>query len=519
MAIKLVTGEEMKEIDFRTIQENEIPGIELMERAGTKVTDCLLENWNPKKVGIVTGKGNNAGDGLVVARRLREKGIEVALIMLTAGNNLSESGRTNFERLPDDIVILDRHSVEGMEEVFADCDVLVDAILGTGLEGAPRGCFGEAIAAMNALDQTIVAIDIPSGLNSNTGEAEGACIVASETVTIGLPKLGMIQGVGPQVCGRVTVADIGFPANIVESKDLKNHLITLEDVQNGLPERMYDGHKGTFGSLLVLAGSWGMSGAAFLTTACALRSGCGMVYGAFPREVQNVVEGMLVEAVKIPLDGKNHHILSYENWTRLELCLEKATAIAVGPGIGTAEETVRLVDELVCVEKPLVIDADALNCLKEKVLYLTKREAPTVLTPHPGEMARILGRSVKEIQEDRFEAARYLARESQTVVLLKGAYTVIAEPEGRIFVNPTGNAGMAKGGTGDVLTGLIGGLLAQGCSALEAARIGAYVHGMAGDLVRERKGERGMTARDVLEHVAEALLLCEEVDSKDPVVL
>jgi NAD(P)H-hydrate epimerase len=519
MAIKLVTGEEMKAIDLRTIQENGIPGIELMERAGAKVAEHILEKWSPRQVGIVTGKGNNAGDGLVVARLLKEKGVDVVLIMLTAGSNLSESGRTNFERLPDGIVLLDRHSVEGMKEVFSDCDVLVDAILGTGLQGAPKGCFGEAIAAMNALSQEIVAIDIPSGLDSNTGEAEGACIAASETITVGLPKLGMVQGIGPQVCGMVTVVDIGFPKSLVESRDLANHLITLEDVKQGLPDRPYDGHKGTFGSLLVLAGSWGMSGAAYLTTACALRSGCGMVYGAFPKDVQNVVEGMLVEAVKIPLEGKSHHILSYESWVRLEPFLEKATAVAVGPGIGTAEETARLVDELVCMEKPLVIDADALNCLKEKVLYLTKRDAPTVLTPHPGEMARILGRSVQEIQKDRFGAVAYLARESQSVVLLKGAYTVIAEPEGRVFVNPTGNAGMAKGGTGDVLTGLIGGLLAQGSSGLQAALIGAYVHGMAGDLAQERSGERGMTAQDVLGHIAEALHLCEEADWKDEVVL
>ncbi len=519
MAIKLVTGEEMKTIDNRTVHESGISGIELMERAGAKVAEHILEKWNPGKVGIVTGKGNNAGDGLVVARLLREKEVEVVLIMLTAGGNLSESGRANFEKLPADVVLLDRHSVEGMGEVFSDCDVLVDAILGTGLQGAPKGCFGEAIAALNALNQEIVAIDIPSGLNSNTGEAEGACIVASETITIGLPKLGMVQGVGPQVCGMVTVADIGFPKSLAESKDLKNHLITLEDIQKGLPERVYDGHKGTFGSLLVLAGSWGMSGAAYLTTASALRSGCGMVYGAFPKDVQNVVEGMLIEAVKIPLEGKPHQILSYDNWSRLEPFIEKATAIAVGPGIGTAEETARLVDELVCVEKPLVIDADALNCLREKVLYLTKRNAPTVLTPHPGEMARILGKSVQEIQADRFQAAKYLAQESQTVVLLKGAYTVIAEPEGRVFVNPTGNAGMAKGGTGDVLTGLIGGLLAQGCSGLQAAMIGAYVHGMAGDLCQERKGERGMTAQDVLGLLAETLQICEEADWQEEVVL
>jgi NAD(P)H-hydrate epimerase len=454
----------------------------------------------------------------VIARLLKEKGVDVVLIMLTAGGNLSESGRCNFERLPEGIVLLDRHSVEGMEKIFEGCDVLVDAILGTGLEGAARGCFGEAIAAMNALEQDVISVDIPSGLNSSTGEAEGACIVASETITIGLPKQGMIQGVGPQVCGRVVVADIGFPKDLIESRDLAKHLVTLDDVKRGLPIRPYDGHKGFFGSLLVLAGSLGMSGAAYLTTACALRSGCGMVYGAFPRDVQNSIEGMLIESVKVSLSGKGQ-TLSYENWVEIEPWLEKATAIAVGPGIGTSEETVRLVDELVCVEKPLVIDADALNCLKEKVLYLTKRNAPTVLTPHPGEIARILGKSVQEVQDSRFETAKYLAQESQTVVLLKGAYTVIADPEGRLYVNPTGNAGMAKGGSGDVLTGLIGGLLAQGCSGLQAAMIGAYIHGMAGDLAQKRKGERGMTARDVLEHVPEAFQLCEEADWEENVVL
>ena len=505
MAQKLVTVAQMREIDRITIQERGVPALELMERAGRAVADAVVDRFQPRRVGIVTGKGNNAGDGLVVARALSERGIAVRLVMLVQGADLSESARHNFQRLPDNVELLDRPSAGEIETSLRECDVVVDAILGTGISGPVRGPLGEVIAVVNSLGAPVAAIDVPSGLNADTGRVEGAGIIARLTVTIGLPKIGMVVGEGTQFAGEVIVADIGFPEDLTHDPDLKLHLLELEDIRKSLPERPFDGHKGTFGSLLVVAGRLGMDGAAYLTTAAALRSGCGMVYAAFPHEVTGLVGASLVEAVKIPHLGDGGEFLTHRSWDALKPFVERADAIALGPGIGTRPDTAQLVDELIRQDVPMVIDADGLNCLVDKVSRLTGRKAATILTPHPGEMGRLVGKSAEHVQASRVETAAELARGANAVVLLKGAQTVIAEPEGRRFVNPTGNSGMAKGGMGDVLTGLIGGLLAQGCSASSAACVGAYAHGLAGDLARADLGERGMTARDVLQRIPQAL--------------
>ncbi|MFP4580730.1 MAG: NAD(P)H-hydrate dehydratase [Candidatus Sumerlaeia bacterium] len=505
MSKKIVTAEEMRNIDSITIKERGIPGRDLMERAGQAVAEEIMES-EPSMVGIVTGKGNNAGDGLVVARLLAEKGIGVKVIMLTEGSNMSDDGRANFEALPESVEIIDRTKLPQIGEIFKDCDFLVDAILGTGIQGAPKGNLGEAIAAMNHTGIPIVAIDIPSGLNADTGIPAGACIMAEMTVTIGLPKKGLLLGDGAKYCGEIITADIGFPEDLTNSSDISLNLIEMEDAYHALPPRPIDGHKGSFGSLLVIAGKRGMSGAAYLTTATALRSGCGMVYGAFPGDVERVLSQKLVECVKIPL---RDHQLTHECWDTLEPFFEKADAIALGPGIGTDADTARLVDEIACLDIPMVIDADGLNCLAEKVHYLTNRTAPTIITPHPGEMSRIIDKPISEIMENRVEVARELAQGSKITVILKGFRTIVALEDGQVYVNPTGNNGMAKGGSGDVLTGLIGGLLAQGCAEKDAACGGVFLHGLAGDISANELGQRGMTAQDILKNLPKVLQYCE----------
>ena len=510
MAMKLVTTYQMREIDRLTIQERGVSGLELMERAGRCVADAVLRLYEPNSVGIVTGKGNNAGDGLVVARFLSQRGVRVKLLLLTLRDNLSEAGRENFDKLPKEVEIIERERVPEMAQAFAGCRIIIDAILGTGIEGPVRGTFGEAISLMNALGKPIVAIDIPSGLNADTGIAEGACIRATETITMGLSKLGLVLNDGVEMCGNIHVADIGFPEDLTTDPAIKTHLIGIEDASRILPKRPKNGHKGTFGSLMVVAGSHGMSGAAYLTAAAGLRSGTGLVYAVFPERVVDMLSCRLIEAVKVPIvAGKGTH-LTQDAWDALEPYLQKADAVALGPGIGTHKDTARLVDELVCQDLPMVIDADALNCLGEKALCLINRTAPTVLTPHPGEMGRLLGIPTAEVQKDRLGAASNLASEAKAVVLLKGAQTVVAHPDGRLYVNPVSNSGLAKGGSGDVLTGLIGGLLAQGCSALDAACAGAYLHGMAGNQTRSEIGVRGMMAGNVLDRIPFALRKAEE---------
>ena len=507
MPIKLVTAEQMHHIDHAATERG-ITILDLMESAGQAVADDIMENYKPNCVGIVAGKGNNAGDGFVTARLLAEQNVSVKLIHLTLVDDMSDAGAGNFRKLPESVQIFDRLSVPEMPEIFSECEIVVDAILGTGISGPAKGTAGEAIAMVNSLDIPVVAVDIPSGLNADTGIAEGACVFADRTITMGLPKIGMIINDGLDFCGDIIIADIGFPDDLINSPDLNIHLLEHEDAVNAFPPRPRSGHKGTFGSVLVIAGSLGFSGAAYLTTNSALRSGCGMVYTAFPEGVTNLLESQLIEAIKIQVSGEKN-FLSHNAWEDLEPHIQKASAIALGPGLGTDQETARLVDEIVCQSSPMVIDADALNCLAEKIQYLIERNAPTILTPHPGEMSRLLGISIQEVQNDRIESARRLARESSAIVILKGAQSIVATPEGQVFINPTGNSGMAKGGSGDVLTGLLAGFLAQGCSALDAACAGVYLHGLAGDLAREALGERAMIARDILDYLPSALISCE----------
>ena len=506
MSLKLVTNEKMRAIDKTTIQERGVPNLELMERAGQAVAEAVLDHYMPKSVGIVCGKGNNAGDGLVAARLLANDGVEVRVLLLTEGYNLSEAGRANFERLPEAVHQVDRHHVPKMAEVFAECDVILDAILGTGTEGPVRGTCGEAIAVMNSLNIPIVAIDIPSGLTADTGLIDGPCIIADSTVTIGLPKRGLVLGEGSQYAGHLVVANVGFPEDLTRSSELKLHLLEKSDIAAALPPRPFNAHKGTFGSLLIIAGQAGMDGAARLTACAALRSGCGMVYGAFPAEVAQALAGILIETIKIALPGGGGKYLTHDSWDTIAPHLEKCDAIALGPGIGTRHETSRLVDELVCQDIPMVIDADALNCLVTRAVCLAKRSSPAVLTPHPGEMARIIGATTEEVQADRVGVASKFAVDAAAVVVLKGAQTVIAAPDGRVFINPTGNSGLAKGGAGDLLTGLIGGLLAQGCTALDAACAGAYLHGLCADLAIPELTERAMLPSDLLHYLPEAFL-------------
>ncbi|HBF35158.1 TPA: bifunctional ADP-dependent NAD(P)H-hydrate dehydratase/NAD(P)H-hydrate epimerase [Candidatus Sumerlaeota bacterium] len=514
MSLKLVTNEEMRAIDKITIQERGVPNLDLMERAGQAVTKTVVSHYMPQAVAIVCGKGNNAGDGLVAARLLSNEGIEVRVLLLTEGYNLSEAGRANFERLPASVQQIDRQQVPKMPELFAGCDVIIDAILGTGTEGPVRGTCGEAIAIMNSLDIPIVAIDIPSGLNADTGLIDGPCIIADTTVTIGLPKRGLVLGEGSQYAGHLVVADIGFPEDLMRNPEIKLHLLDKSDVAAALPPRSFAAHKGTFGALLVIAGQDGMSGAAYLTSASALRSGCGMVYGAFPAEVAHALAPVLMEAVKIPLPGASGKYLTQESWDRLAPHLEKCDALALGPGIGTHHETSRLVDELVCQDIPMIIDADALNCLGTRAVCLAKRNSPIVMTPHPGEMARMIDAPVAEVQADRIGIASKFAVDAGVVLVLKGAQTVIAAPDGRVFINPTGNTGLAKGGSGDLLTGLIGGLLAQGCTGLDAACAGVYLHGFCADIASRELSERSMLATDLLHYISEAFLEVERDNEK-----
>lgn len=498
----------MKEIDRRAIEEWGLNGLVLMENAGRAVVDSITEELGSpagRRFTVVCGKGNNGGDGFVVARHLANRGAEVTCLLLGKIAELRGDARTNAEILSrSGLAIHEMSDAEALDRTLTPAPVIIDAIFGTGLSSAPRGIFARAIDTINRSGAYIVSIDCPSGVDTDTGQVFAPAITADLTVTMCLPKYGLILYPGKLHTGKLRIADIGIPRHLLSSI-ADTFLLDLEAVQNLLPRRRPDGHKGTFGTALVIAGSRGYSGALCLALEAALRAGAGLVRAAFPKSLSPIVEARVLEAVKHPLPETPEGTIAYEALPPLLELAAAAESVAIGPGLSTHPETRKLVLEFLArIAEPVVIDADALNSLAGEPALLKRSRAPMVLTPHPGELSRLLGKPTAELNSDRIEVARRFAREFNCVLVLKGAPTVIAEPGGRVFVNSTGNSGLGSGGTGDVLTGLIAGLLAQGATPPDAAQAGVFLHGLAGDLAAETLTEYALAARDLLEFLPRA---------------
>jgi len=503
--MKVVTAEQMREIDRVTIGQRGVPGAQLMERAGQAVTDDICERFEPDSAAVVAGKGNNAGDGFVVARLLTQRNVRVSVFLLANPEELHGDAKTMYEALPEQLQQVRIEDVSRLREALKDFDLIVDAILGTGVQGPVHGLFGEAIEAINASRLPVLSVDIPSGLPTGGGPVEGPVVRAAHTVTMGLPKLGMLVHPGVEYTGTVTVAGLDFPEDLLNSPDISIHLLTEGMIREYLPPRPTDGHKGTFGSLLIVGGSQGMTGAIVLASRAAMRSGVGLVYCAMAEALQPQVAARLAEELTIPIPSRDGQSLDLLSLATIAQHAVRMKAVALGPGIGRAEGTERMVRKLVEeLQVPMVIDADALNALGGHLDVLYARQAPTILTPHPGEMSRLTSLTVRQVQADRIGTARQLATDFKVIVVLKGAQTIVADPDGTIYINPTGNTGLAKGGSGDVLTGLTAGLLAQGCLPLRSALCGVFLHGLAADLAADTIPPRAMIATDVIEHLPKA---------------
>jgi len=494
----------MRRIDRITIEERGISGLTLMERAGRAVANLILDRIKPRSIAVVTGKGNNAGDGFVVARILHRGGLPVVLFMLAGGESLSGDALTNFQSLPTDIPRIPVTEADQIARAAGRNDCIVDAILGTGVKGKVTGLFASVIERINSRESTVVAVDIPSGLPADAPYFDDLCVHADYTVTMGLPKIGMMQHPATSYCGEIVVADIGFPTDLLEAEtSLKCNLVTPRMTRSLFPERPPAGHKGTFGSAFIIAGSSGMTGAAAMAAMAAARSGAGLVFVAVPESLNPVLEVKITEPITIPLPTRTPGV---PDPGMLDLLLEKADemdAVALGPGMGRAGETKDLIRELVTgISKPLVLDADGLNAFSGGHMErIGKRKAPLILTPHPGELARMIDLETGRIQKNRINTAREFAVKYKAVLVLKGAGTVIADPGGQIFINPTGNTALSKGGSGDILTGLIAGFLAQGLEPLESCMLGVYAHGLAGELAAVEKTEIAALPGDVLEQI------------------
>lgn len=527
--MKILTAAQMREVDRLTSEKHGVPSLTLMENAGTAVVRFLADQFPDlasKRVTILCGKGNNGGDGLVVARVLLERGVRPTVVLLASPEALRGDARANYDalsRLGFSPQVVERaEEWTSLRPTLVASEILVDAILGTGLTGPVEGFYGDVIRDCNVLfaKATVVAVDIPSGLPSDAAEPLGDAIRADYTVTFTAPKLGLIFPPNSERAGRLVVAPIGSPESLVEENpDLYLNLVRPAQFAGLKFQRARNAHKGDFGHVLIVAGSRAKSGAAVLAARGALRAGTGLVTVATAASAQPVVASLFAEMMTEALPETEAGTISPRalDYGRFAAIAEGKTVIALGPGLSTSPETVQFVRTVVeRSEIPLIVDADGLNALVGATDVLTRPAAAgapwLVLTPHPGEMARLIGTSTREVQAARVKVAREFAQAVSAYVVLKGYRTLLATPDGRVYVNPTGNPGMGSGGTGDVLTGVLAGLAAQfpDVPLADVICLGVYLHGLAGDLAAEQVGELPLIASDIIEALPRALRRLQE---------
>ncbi len=508
----LFTAEEMRRLDRRAVSEFGIPGATLMENAGRGAAEeirALLEEFKAPRQGarvvVVCGKGGNGGDGFVVARWLKKWGARPEVVLAFPEDEISGDAEAKLRELKRSGVRPWLFENEGAAaEALARADVIVDALLGTGSRGAPEGRVARLIELINTSGPPVVALDIPSGVAADGGPPAGPAVRAMLTLTFAGWKRGLVAGPGAELAGDVEVVPIGIP-EAEALRDITTFVLERQDIASHFPPRPRDAHKGAYGHVLIVAGSLGKTGAAALAAQAALRSGAGLVTVATPVSQQPVVASLALEAMTEALPETPARTLALKAREVVGELALKRDAVALGPGIGLDEETQTVARALVQdVAKPMAVDADALSALAGHLDILRGAPAARCLTPHPGEMARMLGIAVGDVQRDRIAAVRDFATRYRVHVVLKGAWSGIGDPDGRVFVNPTGNPGMASGGTGDVLTGMLGAFLARGLAPAAALQSAVYLHGLAGDIAADGVGEESLIARDVIAALPEA---------------
>ncbi len=508
--MRAATAAQIAEVDRRATEEFGIRAGTLMERAGRHVATVVLSILHDAaghRVVVLAGKGNNGGDGLVAARVLRQAGVEVTVLLLEPEEVLGGEASVAVHAAHDagvPVHSLARADSDDLTRTLAAADVVVDAIFGTGFRGSASGMAAVAIDAANRAGKPVVAVDVPSGLQADTGRVDPPFIRAVATVTMGLPKIGLLLYPGAEATGQLYVADIGYPAPLADGASISTHLVTAEMVRAGIPPRRPDSHKGDYGRVLVIAGSVGFSGAATLAALGALRVGAGLVTVGVPASIYPIVAAKLTEAMPTPLPASDGAIAAGA-LDRVKGLATSNDVLAVGPGLSRDFGAMHVVTGLLAGDRPMVLDADGLNVLVGKTQLLARARKPVIITPHPAELGRLVDSPVAKIQEDRVTAARTAAAQFKCVVVLKGARTIVADHRGEAFIVPTGNPGMATGGMGDVLTGAIAGLVGQGAAPTVAAYVGAYLHGLAGDLIAGERGLAGILASEVADRLPVAI--------------
>lgn len=520
--MKIVTAKEMREIDRKTIEDYGISGVLLMERAGLAVAAKIKEICGRKRVIVISGSGNNGGDGLVVARNLHNDGWNVKAFLAGEPEDLKGDALFQYKA-----AVRFGVSVRPAEELLKQCSsvfghhaLIVDALLGTGISKPVTGRLSEIIRLINESGLPVFSVDIPSGISSDNGQVMGCAVGADFTVTFGLPKRGHLLYPGAGLSGRLFIEDIGFPRELLDPGRFDTELIEKKEVSALVPVRRNYSNKGDYGHILIVAGSKGKTGAALMAAKACLRAGAGLVTIGIPESLADVFQSRVTEEMLLLLPDRGDGTFSAKASRGILDFMDKPSHIlAVGPGIGVSEDTTRLVKNLIKNSpSPVVIDADGLNSVRGDRKIFAKTKSPVILTPHPGEMARLLNSTVSlakrnrkgitagisDIEKDRIDKAVSFAGETRTFLVLKGAPTVIATPDGKAYLIPTGNPGMATAGAGDVLTGVISGLLGQNREPLHACIFGAYVHGLSGDIAASGKGQHSLIATDIIHALPDA---------------
>jgi NAD(P)H-hydrate epimerase len=513
--MKLVTAEVMRSIDRETIENRGIPGPELMENAGRgiaeRIRDDILLDCPGKTIAVFCGKGNNGGDGFVVGRYLHQYGCDVTLYYIGPADKLSPDASLNLNRARE--LNLRLNEINAVSELPAElkADYIIDAIFGTGFTGAPQGLTAEMIEYINRQNIPVIAVDCPSGLDIDTGQHEGAVVQAAYTYSLALPKIGLMYSPGRELAGIIDIIPIGIPDNVVSSFNIKENLITPELVASLLPKRKPDGHKGDFGKLFILAGSAGLTGAATLAALASARTGLGLVTVGCPASLNSILEIKLTEPMTCPLpDVGKKGALALRGLGEIKIKLAEADAAVIGPGIGRHHETLELIRRLVAsLDCPAIIDADGLNAFEKDRTALNGKHPKLVLTPHPGEFARLIDGPIPKSLSEKYALVRKFSEQYNAVIILKGSPSIVVDTDGALYLNPTGNNGMATGGTGDVLSGMIGSFLAQGLSPLNAAICSVYLHGLSGDLAAAELGPRSLIAGDLIIFLPDAFAFLE----------
>lgn len=526
--MKVVTAKEMQQIDRETINNYGIPGTDLMERAGLTVALKIKEMFRKGKVIIVSGRGNNGGDGFVVARNLHNDGWDVHVFLTSTPEDLKGDALLQYKNAvhygikmkPIQDFLINHPSIITRNSIF------VDALLGTGLSKNVTGVIANVIDIINSSGRPVFSVDIPSGISSDNGQIMGKAVKAHYTITFGLPKRGHFLYPGAEHSGKLFIEDIGFPKNLVLSEKLNIELIEKKTVSQFIPERRRYSHKGHYGHVLIVAGSKGKTGAALMAAKACLKSGAGLVTLGVPESLSDVFQSRVTEEMTLMLPDKGDGTLSRKASPKILGFLNNTSdIIAIGPGIGVSAETIQIMKSIIKnASSPIIIDADGINAIRGEKGILSASKVPIILTPHPGEMARLLqDRNTKRkmprkssfirepyteirtfVEQDRINTALSFSKDTKTYIVLKGVPTIIATPEGKAFLNSTGNPGMAKGGTGDVLTGMIAGFLSQTKNPVASCILGVFMHGMAGDIAVSEKGLHSIIATDIIDKIPDA---------------